>query len=99
VNYSAVADTAQDNQQDNQQDSIHEAILQYCVIPRGRKEIAEHCGYKDVRHFSSNFLKPLLESGRIQMTHPDKPNSRNQKYVATEASLSGFIGTVNGKRS
>jgi len=88
VNYSPMANTAQvpvqDTQQDNQQDSIHEAILRYCVIPRGRKEIAEHCGYKDVRHFSSNFLKPLLESGRIQMTHPDKPSSRHQKYVAAE---------------
>jgi ATP-dependent DNA helicase RecG len=66
-------DTAQDNQQDNQQVSIQEMILQYCAIPRGRKEITEHCGYKDMRHFSSNFLKPLLESGRLQMTLPDKP--------------------------
>jgi len=77
-------DNQQESQQDNQQDSIHEAILQYCAIPRGRKEIAEHCGYKDVRHFSSNFLKPLLESGRIQMILPDKPSSRNQKYVVAE---------------
>jgi hypothetical protein len=46
--------------------------------------IAEHCGYKDVRNFSSAFLKPLLELGRLQMTHPDKPTSRNQKYVAAE---------------
>ena len=100
VNYSTVTDTVQvtaqdtaqdnqqvnqqDNQQDNQQVSIQETILQYCAIPRGRKEITEHCGYKDMRHFSSNFLKPLLESGRLRMTIPDKPNSRNQKYIAAQ---------------
>ncbi|MDY0287922.1 MAG: ATP-binding protein [Sphaerochaeta sp.] len=89
MNYSSsghtVQDTAQDNQQDNQQDSVQEMILQYCAVPRGKKEITAHSGYKDMRHFSANFLKPLIESGKLQMTIPDKPNSRNQKYVATSA--------------
>lgn len=82
VNYSSSGFTAQENQQENQQVSIQETILRFCSIPRGRKEITEHCGYKDMRHFSAHFLKPLLESGKLQMTIPDKPNSRNQKYVA-----------------
>ncbi len=57
-------------------------ILRFCTIPRGKKEIAKHCGYKDMGHFSAYFLKSLLESGKLQMTIPDKPNSRNQKYAA-----------------
>jgi ATP-dependent DNA helicase RecG len=33
------------------------------------------------QHFVNHYLKPLLETGKIAMTIPDKPKSRNQKYV------------------
>ena len=71
----------QDNQQDNTQDKLQDTILAYCVLPRTRKEITEYCGYKDVRNFTASYLKPLLESGQLKMTLPDKPNSKNQKYI------------------
>ena len=32
------------------------------------------------RNFSEKYIKTLLEMGKIKMTIPDKPNSRNQKY-------------------
>jgi hypothetical protein len=28
-----------------------------------------------------NYLGPAIESGLIKMTLPDKPNSRNQRYI------------------
>ena len=42
------------------------------------------CGLKNKNHFIKAHLKPLLESGQLRMTIPDKPNSRNQKYVAVK---------------
>ena len=63
--------------------STEEKILTYCSVPRGKKEIAEYAGFRDVKYFSQKYLTPLLQSGQIRMTIPDKPRSRNQKYVAT----------------
>lgn len=39
-------------------------------------------GYKDAKSMAKNHLKPLIQAGKLVMTIPDKPNSRNQKYVA-----------------
>jgi len=55
-------------------------IIRYCSNAKSISEIAAMLGYKDKRSVRK-LLNPLLESGRIAMTIPDKPNSRNQKYV------------------
>ena len=62
-------DNAQVGAQDAAQVGIRDKILACCKEPRSRIEIAAYCGYK---------------SGRLRMTIPDKPNSRNQKYIAVK---------------
>ena len=70
--------------QDAAQVGIRDKILACCQEPRSGTEIAAYCGYKSVRSLMQSHLKPLLESGQLRMTIPDKPNSRNQKYVAVK---------------
>ncbi|WP_368086605.1 Fic family protein [Methylomonas sp. LWB] len=36
--------------------------------------------------FRERYLKPTLALGRIEMTVPDKPNSRSQPYRLTDSS-------------
>lgn len=63
--------------------STQKGILEFCKEPRSKAEIMQYCGYKDSKNFSRVYLRPLIESGQIQMTIPDKPRSHNQKYVKT----------------
>lgn len=61
--------------------SKEENLLLFCAVPRSQTEIIDFLGLSDRKHFRKAYLKPLLESGKLIMTIPDKPNSRNQKYV------------------
>ena len=61
-------------------DDKQSRIIRYCSNAKSISEIAAMLSYKDKRSVRK-LLNPLIESGRIAMTIPDKPNSRNQKYV------------------
>jgi ATP-dependent DNA helicase RecG len=65
------------------QDERITSLLEYCNAPRTREEMQQHLGMANRDYFRKSILKPLLESGQLRMTIPDKPNSRNQKYVRT----------------
>ena len=59
---------------------VKEKILVFCETAKNVLEIAEFLGYKDKRSVRK-YLSPLVAAGRIAMTIPDKPNSKNQKYI------------------
>lgn len=64
----------------NTLNGIQKDIVQFCSIPRSSREILDHIGYAYNSTNIANQIKPLLELGFIEMTEPDKPNSKNQKY-------------------
>lgn len=72
----------QEKTHDATHDRTHDAILAFCVEPLSKAEIAEHCGYKNTKNFTQKYLRPLLDSGMLKMTLPNKPKSKNQKYIA-----------------
>ncbi len=53
--------------------------------PYTRQELMDHCGIKSRASFKKNYLDPLLETSLIEMTLPDIPNSRNQRYIKRTA--------------
>ena len=76
-------DMPQDKSDDTERESASKyktEIVSYCLIPRSVREIAEHLGLKDTKNVRRH-LRPLLETGKIKMTMPDKPKSQYQKYV------------------
>ena len=59
---------------------VQKNVIQFCSIPRSAREILEHIGYAYNSTNIANQIKPLLEIGFLEMTEPEKPNSKNQKY-------------------
>jgi len=59
-------------------------ILNYCIVPRPRSEILYRIGL--INHFKNykRHIEPLIKTGLLQMTNPENPSNRNQKYFTTE---------------
>ena len=55
-------------------------VMEYDV-PYTSNALMEQLGLKAREGFRRNYLHPAIELNLIQMTIPDKPNSRNQRYV------------------
>lgn len=59
-------------------------ILKFCSKPKSKKEILDYLGYKNRTYMTRKILKPMIESGKLTYTIPDKPTSRLQKYRTVE---------------
>jgi ATP-dependent DNA helicase RecG len=56
-------------------------ILKFCSLPRTREDLTAFTGYS--RYYTmSKILQPLIDSGLIELTIPEKPKSSKQKYVS-----------------
>ena len=59
-----------------------EGLLEFCKTPRTRQEIADYLGINTVFYVMKQYIQPLVESGELLLTLPDKPRSRNQQFVS-----------------
>ncbi len=76
-------DREQDSEQDEGNDSRVKKLLEYCREPRSRAEMQKYMEISSRGYFIRKYLEPLVKSGRLKRTIPEKPTSRNQKYVST----------------
>ena len=58
-------------------------LLMFCEEVRTIAEMLSYMNYSDRTKFRKKYIYPLLDAEVIQMTIPDKPNGRNQKYQLT----------------
>jgi len=56
-----------------------------------RKEIQQAPQLQDRKAFSERYLRPALNARLIEMTLPEKPNSRLQKYRLTAQGVSLYL--------
>lgn len=60
------------------------SLLKAIQAEMTREVIQSALGLHDRKSFRERYLKPALADGMIEMTLPDKPNSRLQKYRLTD---------------
>ena len=65
----------------NDEELVKEEILILCSVPRSRDELLAYLRLSDRKNLRTKYLHPLLSSGKLKMTIPDKPRSKQQKYV------------------
>ncbi len=61
-------------------------LLEFCRTPRSRAEIMDYLGMDSGRYALRRHLEPLVQTGAILMTLPEKPRSSKQRYVTAGAS-------------
>lgn len=71
----------QDTPQDSPQDTPPvERLLHVLKGEMSRDALQQALGLLDKKSFRQRYLLPALAHGKIEMTRPDKPNSKFQKY-------------------
>ena len=75
------------NQETNPKNSIkilltgsQKDVVNFCSIPRTAQEILDRIGVSNQTRTRKKYIQPLLDLGVLEMTIPEKPNDRNQKY-------------------
>lgn len=74
---SAQTDSDAQSRDDN---TIEAKIKGFCSIPKSRDEIAAFLNIESDYYVATRYIKPMLESGDLAMTIPEKPKSKYQKY-------------------
>lgn len=73
-------ETHQANRQKPRLTKEQQDIVNFCSVPRSAKEILDRKGLYNQSRARKKYILPLVEMGVLEMTIPENPNDRNQKY-------------------
>jgi ATP-dependent DNA helicase RecG len=74
-------------------------VIECARDPQPIQALMRLCRRADRTKFRDQVIRPLLEAGFLEMTHPDKPRSSRQRYRTTETGLQLLAGTAQGNQS
>ena len=57
-------------------------LLVFCRTPRTRQEICRYLGLSSITYAIQTHVMPLVETGKIKMSNPDKPKSPKQLFYS-----------------
>ena len=83
-----VRESVQESVQENVQEinvkvsltKVQKDIVNFCSVPRTAQEILNRLGLSQHSANRKRHIQPLLDMGVLEMTNPDNPKDRNQKY-------------------
>ncbi len=75
--------STQDNTQDENLTDKARQILSICKKEKSKQEIANLMGYRTIKSIKPE-VESLLNKGKLKMSIPDKPKSKNQKYIVVK---------------
>ena len=58
-----------------------EKLVSILTSEMGRSELQGLLSIKNRDYFRTDYLNPAISNGYVELTIPDKPNSRNQRYI------------------
>ena len=62
--------------------STVEKILEFCKVPRLRKELVELLGITQY-YLMKTYIEPLVNEGKLKLTLPNVPKSKNNRYYTS----------------
>ena len=68
------------NGYDTESRPVSDSILDFCCMPRTRAELIAFTG-KSRTYTMTKVVQPLIDSGKLKLTIPEKPKSSKQKFV------------------
>lgn len=76
--------------EENDEEEVNK-ILQFCEVPRTRKEICDFLGLSSITYAIQKKILPLVDKGKLKMSIPSSPKSPKQKYYTVNNNESELL--------